>query len=108
MAVDINKLAFFSNYAIDKIVVSDSVSETIAATTATIKQYPNTYGKKAFITIAWSVDNTNFYPPQAYTDLTLLYTVNGWCDANYVYIYYENNTGGNVTFTVNYVLDTIL
>lgn len=110
MAVDFTKLQFSSNYVADKIVYESPVlTYSVGATTVITKTVDNSYGIKAFITLAWSVDGTNYYPMQSTVSSNYVtqYTANGWCSASTVYIYLENNTAGTLTFYIKYVLDSI-
>jgi hypothetical protein len=110
MAVDFTKLQASSDYVADKIVYESPVlTYSVGATTATTKTVTNEYGLKAFITLAWSVDGTNYYPMQSTvsTNYVTQYTANGWCNNSTVYIYLENNTAGTLTFYIKYVLDSI-
>ena len=70
MSADVNKLAFSSEYPIDKIVASGTVQvvndgatsnspQTAKIVTSTIT---NPYGKKCFARAIFSVDGTNFSP----------------------------------------------
>lgn len=104
---NINNVAFASAYPIDKIAYEGTATESVANGVTTTKTYSNPYGKKAFVTLSWSVDNSNFYPAQAYTSPAAPYTANGWCDASNVYVYLENFSGSTVTFYIKYVLDSI-
>ncbi len=104
-----SNLAYFTGkYKTDKVVYESPVLEYSvgggATNTATIA---NPYGKKAFITLAFSTNGSDYYPAQAYVTMTNTYTANGWVDANNVYIYCENNSGGTINFYVKYVLDAI-
>lgn len=103
-----NDIAFASQFPIDKIAYeSEVLSYTQGASSGTTRTLTNEYGRKCFISLIWSTDQTNWYPAQAYVTLTNTYTVNGWVDASTVYIRTENNSGSSITFYVKYVLDTI-
>jgi hypothetical protein len=110
MSVDITKLQFSSDYVADKMVYeSDVISYSVGATTATTKTVTNPYGIKAFVTMIWSVDGTNYVPMQSTVSSNYVtqYTANAWCDASNVYLYLENNTNGALTFYLKFVLDSI-
>lgn len=103
-----NKVRFTSLFPTDKIVYEGTFSRSVAGGgTEVTSEITNPYGIKAFITLAWSIDGTNYYPAQAYTSPTAPYTANGWVDANKIYIYMENYSGGTVTFYVKFALDSI-
>lgn len=103
-----NKVRFTSLFPTDKIVYESTFSRSVAGGgTQVTTSITNPYGQKAFITLAWSVDGTNYYPAQAYTAITAPYTVNGWVDDTTIYIYIENYSGGTVTFYIKYALDSI-
>lgn len=111
MVYDPSKLNFFSLDNIDKVVyenIDTPLSYVVAGGGTTVTQtVPNEFGDKAKITLAWSVDGTNYYPAQAYTASSAPFTANGWCDATSVYIYMENFSAGAVTFRIIYTLDTL-
>lgn len=110
MAVDFTKLQFSSNHVPDKIVYESPVlTYSVGATTVVTKTVTNSYGSKAFITLAWSLDGSNYYPMQSTVSINYVtqYTANGWCSDSTVYIYLENNTAGTLTFYIKYVLDSI-
>lgn len=110
MSLASNDIAIASDYVSDKIVYeSDVLTYSVGATTATTKTVTNPYGIKAFITLTWSVDGTNYYPMQSTisSNYVTQYTANGSCSASTVYIYLENNTAGTLTFYVKFVLDSI-
>ena len=110
MTLDTTKIAFTSDYISDKIVYESPVlTYSQGATSSSTKTVANPYGAKAFITLAWSVDGTNYYPANATisTNYVTQYTANGSCSDSTVYIYLENNTGGSITFYIKFVLDTI-
>jgi len=97
---------------IDKIVKEDNVATPLSYVvagggTTTTQSITNTYGIAGFVTLAWSIDGTNYYPAQAYTDALAPYTANGWCDASDIYIYMENFSAGSVTFDIILTLDTL-
>jgi hypothetical protein len=106
--MSLDDLSITSDNNTDKIVYeSDISSRTIATSTSTTRTHDNPYGKACFVTLAWSVDNTNFYPSQAILSASNPYTANAWADASTVYVYLENFSGGNATFYYKYVLDTV-
>lgn len=96
---------FTGKYKTDKVTYESPILEyTVGGGSTNTATIPKTT-QGNLITLAWSVDGTNFYPANAYVTLTNTYTANGWVDGSNVYIYCENNTGGNLTFYVKYVLD---
>lgn len=104
------KLNFISQDNIDKVVYNNRdtpLSYAVVTGGSSTQTVPNSYGQKAKITLAWSVDGTNYYPAQAYTTAAAPYTANGWCDASTVYIYMENFSGSTQTFRIVYALDTL-
>lgn len=110
MSLASNNIALASDFVADKIVYESPVlTYSVAATTATTQTVTNPYGQKAFITLAWSIDGTNYYPMQATVSSNYVtqYTANGSCSASTVYIYMENNTGSTLTFYIKFVLDSI-
>lgn len=104
---NINKVKFTSIFPSDKIVYESTFSKSQSASSSTTTSITNPYGQTAFITLSWSVDDTNYYPMQAYSTILAPYTANGWVDSSTIYIYTENNSGGTVTFYIKYALDSI-
>lgn len=113
MPSNANDTNFDSNYLVDKVVYENKdtpLTYSVGATTNVTQTVTNSYGAACFITMAWSIDGTNYYsadaviPAAAYTTAQ---TANAWVDATTVYIYLENNSAGAVTFSVIYALDTI-
>lgn len=122
--VDASKLNLFTPAALDKIPVSDTYQHTLDAATdigggfyspkteeVTIK---NPYGQKAFLTLAWSIDNVNFYPqkPTYYNPGVAPYeevgaSVGGAVDDNFIYFYLTHYLGASTTFYIRWALDTI-
>lgn len=95
-------------YKLDKIVHEDTKQYSITSTgTDQLKTEPNPFGAKALPTLAWSVDNVNFYPAGASVAGTNPYTANIAVDATTIYLYFYNNSGSTQTFYVHYTLDTI-
>lgn len=108
LVTNADKVRFTSLFPTDKIVHEGTYTRSVAGGgTQVTDSITNPYGKKAFITLAWSVDGTNYYPAQAYTAITAPYTVNAWVDASTIYIYMENYSAGTVTFYIKYALDSI-
>lgn len=108
LADNYDKVAFATYWPIDKIVYESPVLTYVqGAGSESTSLVDNPYGRKCFITLAWSFDQTNWYPAQAFTTLTSVQTVNGWVDASNVYIHTRNGAGSSVTFYVKFVLDTI-
>lgn len=108
LTTNINKVKYNTVFPSDKIVYEGTYSQSIAGggTTATIT-LDNPYDAKCFITLSWSIDNTNFYPAQAVVSPSNPYTANGWVDATSVYIYMENFSGSTVTIYTKFALDVI-
>lgn len=100
--------ALTSKHPLDKILYEDSKQYTVAAGTTEVKTEPHSAGAKCLPTFRWSVDNSNFYPADAYTEAAAPYTAKATCDKTNVYIWLENSTGSPVTFYVQYTLDSIL
>lgn len=111
MAYDPSKINYYSGDNIDKVVYENKDSplnyNVAGGGTTTTQTVTNQYGAKAKVTLAWSIDGTNYYPAQAYTTSAAPYTANGWCDATTVYIYMENFSGAAVDFRIIYALDTL-
>lgn len=106
---NLNVLGFLSTYTIDKIVYENSSAPYtfgLADSSTVTNTIANPISTKCFITLAWSVDGTNYYPAQAVVSPTNPYTANGWVDNNFVYIYAENFSGSTQTFSIIYALDT--
>jgi len=107
MAID--DFSFTSDRNTDKIIYESGVlSYSVDTGTEPTKTINNPYGAECFTTLAWSVDNVNFYPAQALLSASNPYTANAWCDASTIYIYLYNDSGGTVTFYVKLVLDTLV
>lgn len=124
---DIDLLAFISQGSIDKVVGSfDLLTATRGVAAATLSggfylpqsdtyTIPNPYGRKAFITMIWSIDGYNFYPQKPW-----LYdpgnpvptgrvgaTMGAMVDDVNIYFYSVHYLGVPVNFTMYYVLDFI-
>lgn len=107
--MSIDTYSFTSDRNTDKIVYeSDVLSYGVGNGVTVTHEVANPYGAKCFTTLAWSVDNSNFYPALAVVGASNPYYANGWADNSTVYICLENFSGGTVTFYVKFVLDTIL
>jgi len=110
MPSQVNKINYSSEYTIDKIVYENKDSPltySVADSTTPTQTVTNPLGAKCFVTLAWSVDGSNYYPAQAIVSPSNPYTANGWADATTVYIYMENFSGSTQTFYIKYALDTI-
>lgn len=122
-------LAFVTSGSLDKVVGSFdllSASRTVAATTSSggfpipksdTYTISNPYGKKAQITMIWSIDGVNFYPqkpfiytpgPAPFVDGGPGATMGAMVDDDYIYFYSVHYiVAGPVNFTMYYVLDLI-
>lgn len=122
-------LAFVTSGSFDKVVGSFdllSASRTVAAASssggfplAKSDEYviPNPYGKKAQITMIWSIDGVNFYPqkPWIYTPGPAPFptgevgaTMGAMVDDTNIYFYSVHYiVAAPVNFTMYYVLDLI-
>lgn len=107
-------LNFYSGFPIDKVVFENKdtpLSFTVGAGANSTQTVANPLGAKCFITLAYSIDGSNYYPGGAILP-TAIYAegvvANGWTDATSVYIYMENNLASPQTFSIIYALDTIL
>lgn len=105
---NINKVRFCSLFPTDKIVYEDTYSQSLATGSSVTVPIVNPYGRKCFITLAWSVDNVNFYPAEGYTAVSQPYTANAWVSDSTIYIYLTNSSGGTVTFYTRFALDSIV
>lgn len=122
-------LAFVTSGSLDKVVGSFDLltaTHSVAATTSS-GGFPlpktdtyiisNPYGKKAQITMIWSIDGVNFYPqkPFIYTPGPAPFppgesgaTMGAMVDNNNIYFYSVHYiVAGTVNFTMHYVLDLI-
>lgn len=108
LLTNVDKLRFCSIFPSDKIVYENTYSQSLATGSSTTATLENPYGRKCFITLAWSVDNINFYPADGYSAYARLYTANGWVSDSTIGIYLENTSGGTVTFYVRFALDSIV
>lgn len=122
-------LAFVTSGSLDKVVGSFdllSASTTVAATTSSggfpvpksdTYTIPNPYGKKAQITMIWSIDGVNYYPqkPFIYTPGPAPFaigdagaTMGAMVSDSTIYFYSIHYIiAGPVNFTMLYVLDMI-
>lgn len=111
-----NSLAFETVHPIDKI-ISDFGGNTLSHSLAVggfgfgtdTVTIANPTGKKAFITLTWSIDGVNFYPSKyiIYVSDTPQAAVGACVDASNITFFFSNFTGSTQTFTVNYVLTLI-
>lgn len=125
---DIDLLALLTNGSADKVIGSfdiNTTTHTVAAATLSggiylpktdTLQIANPAGRKALISMAYSIDGVNFYP-QKYR----LYqpgnpipsgrvgaVVGATSDNNYITFYFTHYIGSSVNFTMKWVLDNIL
>lgn len=126
MQPDASKLQIHTEAVVDKVPFSSSFGQSVDAASedspgsgfylpkSFVKQIPNPYQKKGFLSVVFSIDGVNFYP-------SILFTYNpgtapyealgagvGWaCDANFLYFYFVHYKGVEVNFTVKWALDTI-
>lgn len=107
LLTNIDKLRFCSIFPSDKIVYENTYSQSLATGSSTTATLENPYGRKCLITLAWSIDNVNFYPAGGYTAVSQPYTANAWVSDSTIYIYLTNSSGGTVTFYTRFALDTI-
>lgn len=121
-------MSFMSLYPIDKILfeqVEEPLEHTVAASydnggivmpKSDILTIPNPIGKKAFITMKWSIDGVNYYPQKA-----ILYnpgnpvpagkrpaTVGCCIDDDEIQFFFTHYSLNALTFRIKYVLDNIL
>lgn len=127
MINDIDLLAFATNGSIDKIVGGFDIltqSHSVAAATLSGGLYlpktdvltiDNPFDEKAFITMIWSINGTDFYPqlPRIYqpgnpvpTGLVGA-TAGAAVDDSSIYFYFVHYLGVQVDYTLHYALDYI-
>lgn len=126
MPADYDKILFSTQYPIDKVVQSDTVSFFVPFTTTAFynnsgtmqtDRAVNNYGKPCLIRFAWSVDGVNYTNPETVLEYSFNIDahiiggpssnlVNGVaaaasmsCDATGVQFYSYNGSHGNVTYT---------
>jgi hypothetical protein len=104
-----NLTNFASLFPPDKIALEGEVqySKPTGAGTGTTETISNPLGYACFITIAWSIDGTNYYGSEQYPTGTSLYSVNGSVSDSTISFYIRNQTGSTQTFYIKYALDTI-
>lgn len=108
IADNFNLINFSTKFPIDKIGAEGEISYSQASTGAdSTRTIPNPLGYKCLPTIAWSIDGINFYPADAKLNPLNPYTLNVKVSATTITFYLYNNSGGTVTFTIKYALDTI-
>lgn len=119
-------LAFHSLFPVDKVLFEQLTPITWGVGPAVdgggfyfpkpdVYQITNPIGKKAFITMMWSIDGINYYPNKP-----ILYqpgnpipagevgaTVGCSIDDDYITFYSTHYIGAGVTYHVKYVLDSI-
>ena len=119
-------LAFHSLFPVDKVLFEQLTPITWGVGPATydfgiylpkpdVYQISNPIGKKALITMVWSIDGVNYYPckPILYNPGNPIpagevgATVGCSIDANYITFYSTHYLGSSVTYYVKYVLDSI-
>lgn len=121
-------IAFMSKYPMDKILYEQNTPITHSVSAAVdggggfympktdIKTIANPIGKKAFITMKWSIDGVNYYPAKP-----ILYnpgnpipagkvgaTVGCSISATEIKFYFTHYIPSTVNFSMKYVLDSIL
>ena len=123
----IDLLAFITDASADKVVGSfDLLTATRSVSAASslgggfyspksdTYTIANPYGKKATITMVWSIDGINFYPqkpwiyqpgPTPYS--TVGATMGAMVDDNYIHFISVHYIASTVNFTMYYVLDFI-
>lgn len=124
---DIDLLAFFTGGSLDKVVGSFDVltaTRSVAAATLSGGIYlpksdtytiANPYGRKALITMAWSIDGVNYYPqkPWIYNPGNpvpsglLGATMGAIVDDSTISFISVHYLGVQVDYTMKYVLDFI-
>lgn len=122
---DASKLNFFTPENMDKVAASDTFTYTMAAgvndgsgfvTPVEATQIlTNPYGRKGFLTIAYSIDNINFYPGKVIwfqpgalpTPNDVRASVGGSVNDENIYFYFTHYIDTPVTFYVRWALDTI-
>lgn len=123
--VDASKLNFFTPENMDKVVASDTFTHTMVAGVDSgggfilpveeTRILTNPYGRKGFLTIAFSIDGTNYYPGRVIwfqpgaepTPNDVRAVVGGSVDDTNIYFYFTHYISVPVTFTVRWALDTI-
>ena len=122
---DASKLNFFTPENMDKVAASDTFEYqmiagvdlgggTIGPVEAT-HILTNPYGRKGFLTIAYSIDNINFYPGKAIwfqpgaapTPNDVRASVGGAVNDTNIYFYFTHYIQAVTTFYVRWALDTI-
>ena len=121
--VDATKLNLFTPQPMDKVIIADTLTWSVAAATLSGGIYlpktdstsiPNPYGAKALVTAAWSIDGVNFYPQKPWIyqpgnppDEGVGATAGLTITDSLIYFWFTHYLGVTVNFTVKYVLDTI-
>lgn len=124
---DIDLISFLSANGFDKIIGSfDVLTETRSVAAATLSggiylpqsdtyTIPNPAGRKALITMAWSMDGLNYYPqkPWIYNPGNPVpsglngATMGAMVDEDYIYFKSVHYLGVQVNYTMKYVLSFI-
>lgn len=105
---NIDKTRYVSIFPSDKILYEGSATYSVASTGIDVEEtVPNPLGVRCFPTMAWSIDNTNFYPPDAAISPTNPYSANIAVSDSTLYFYFYNNSGSTQTFYIRYALDSI-
>lgn len=127
MPVDVSKLQFYSGYPIDKITQQGTVSYTVAGSSSSspdivTQTIPNTFGKKGFINLSWSVDNLNYQDQQNQLffissffggEQLISFQAQAGSDDSTIYFYLQNGLldgSGNPTsqtVTINYAVYSV-
>jgi hypothetical protein len=110
LASNYNKVLFASLFPVDKVAYEGEVqySKATGGGSGTTETIANPLGYACFITIAWSIDNINFYGSEQYPTTTGLYSVNASVDSTNIRFFIRNQSGSTQTFYIRYALDTIL
>ena len=102
-----NQVAFATIWNIDKVAYEGTAQYSKTTGSTGSQSITNPLGYKCFITLAWSIDNVNFYPALAYTQASAPATVNACVSDSTITFYLDNFSGSTQTFYIKYVLDTI-
>lgn len=126
--MDLDKLAFDTNFPIDKIVSDfdgNTTTHSVAAATLSGGFYlpkfdtltiANPYGKKGLLSLMYSYDGgTNYYPNKLrlynpgnpVPSGRLGAAVGGSCDDSNITFYFTHYIGSQVDFIIKWTLDTI-
>lgn len=125
---DIDLLALLTNGSADRVIGSfDILTQTHSVGAATLSggfylpktdtlQIANPAGKKALISMVYSIDGVNYYP-QRYRlyqpgnpppSGRLIAVAGAAVDEDFITFYFTHYSGSTVNYTMKYVLDNIL